>query len=111
MANGSCAEMTASDTPSSDARRLNERSKKSILNWLRNTYRGMIVATAGSISTPRTPIISASRPRNLRRENAYAAVMPRSTATTELPSAILVLLSARSMKPIGLLVGWAITFW
>ena len=31
---------------------------------------GAIVATAGSISTPRIAIIRTSRPRNRRRENA-----------------------------------------
>ena len=37
-------------------------------------------------------------------------MIPIPTATTELPMAILRLLNASSMKLIGLLVGWAITF-
>ncbi len=62
--------MTASVTPTSELRRLNARSPNSMRNWFRKMNSGMIVATDGSIRTPRTAIIRVARPRNLSRENA-----------------------------------------
>ena len=66
IANGSWPEVTASATPNSEARRLNDP----ITTLLSETNSGAIVATAGSISTASTAIIRNSRPRNWRRENA-----------------------------------------
>ena len=66
---------------------------------------GAIVATAGSISTARTPTISTERPRKWRREKTYAAKTPMRTEKREVPMASRNELRASRQKSTGLLVG------
>jgi len=71
--------------------------------------RGAIVATAGSIRTPRIAIISTSRSRKRRREKAYAAVTPIRTEKRATLEASRKLFRASSSRPISSEVGWAMT--
>ena len=66
MANGSAPEAIATTTPASDR----PSTKSPTFTWVSRMNSGAIVATAGSIRTPRTAIIRTSRPRNCSRENA-----------------------------------------
>ena len=66
MENGSVPAVTASATPRSEVRRLNDP----IWILFKETNSGASVATAGSISTASTASIRNERPRNCIRENA-----------------------------------------
>ena len=62
---------------------------------------GAIVATAGSISTASTVIISTCRPRNCIRENTYAAKTPMNTEKNDVDRAIMRLLKASCRNDTG----------
>ena len=79
--------------------------KAPILMLLSSTKSGVIVATDGSMRTPRTAIISTWRNRKCSREKAYAALTPKATETSAVAVASFRLLKASSRNETGFSVG------
>ena len=109
IANGNAPGHTASATPISDGRIALAQDRQIRLMPLSMMNSGAMVATAGSISTPRTAIISTSRPRKRSREKAYAASTPIPTENSATVEASMKLFLASSKKLMLSVVGWART--
>ena len=111
IANGSAPDVSASPTPSSELRRLNEKSPE--LTWIlfKKTKSGASAATDGTIRTATIAIMSARRAGNLNRENAYAASTPRPSEPSDTPAASPRLLKASWMSDTGFDVGRSSTSW